>query len=97
MTTGAVESFSPEAWARAADHRQGNFAADLEAFTRARAKTIAFLTALPRAAADRIGVSGFFGPITLAQYATHIADHDLEHLGQMRDTASRIVRPTVGS
>ena len=81
----AFEAFDPEAWARERDHRARDFAADLDAFTRARGETIAFLEQLPGAAADRLAVSGHFGPLTLGQYATHVADHDLEHLAQMRD------------
>jgi uncharacterized damage-inducible protein DinB len=81
----AFASFDPEAWARERDHREGRFEDDLAAFRRTRAQTIAFLEGLPAAAADRLGLSGYFGPVTLAQYATHIADHDLEHLGQMSD------------
>jgi uncharacterized damage-inducible protein DinB len=78
-------SFDPEAWARERDHREGRFEDDLATFAQARRETIAFLEALPAAAAERIGLSGYFGPVTLAQYATHVADHDLEHLGQMTD------------
>ena len=79
------EPFSAEAWARSGDHREGRFTDDLGGFARARRKTIAFLEGLPPAAADRVGLSGFFGPVTVAQFATHIVDHDLEHLAQMTD------------
>jgi hypothetical protein len=88
----AFETFDPDAWARERDHRARDFTADLDAFTRARAETIAFLERLPRGAADRLGLSGHFGPVTLAQYATHAADHDLEHLGQMRDCRAALPR-----
>lgn len=81
----AFDTFDLDAWARERDHRAREFAADLAAFTRARAETIAFLKDLPRGAAERLGLSGHFGPVTLGQYATHAVDHDLEHLGQMRD------------
>lgn len=77
------ESFDPEAWARSRDHREGRFEQDLAEFAAARARTIAFLEALPDSAVARIGLSGHFGPVTLAQYATHVVDHDLEHLGQL--------------
>ena len=77
-------SFDPEAWAAERDHRQGDFMDDWRRFTEARAETVAFLKSLPSAAAERIGLSGFFGPITLAQYATHIVDHDIEHLSQLQ-------------
>jgi hypothetical protein len=81
----AFETFDLVAWARARDHRRRAFAGDLEAFAAARAATVEFLDALPAGAAQRLGLSGHFGPVTLAQYATHAADHDLEHLAQMRD------------
>jgi len=77
--------FDVEAWARSRDHRARDFAADLEAFAAARAATVRFLNALPAGAAERLGLSGHFGPVTLAQYATHAVDHDLEHVAQMRD------------
>ena len=81
----AFEAFDPQAWERERDHRARDFAADLAGFAEARAETIAFLQRLPAGAAERLGVSGHFGPMTLAQYATHVLDHDLEHLAQMRD------------
>ena len=79
------ESFDPDVWARSRDHREGSFERDLEEFAAARARTLAFLAALPDGAVARLGLSGYFGPVTLAQYATHVVDHDLEHLGQLRD------------
>ena len=78
------EAFDPIAWARERDRREGRFEDDLAAFRRARAETLAFLATLPPGAEERPGLSGHFGPVTLAQYATHAADHDLEHLAQMR-------------
>lgn len=78
------EPFSPEPWARERDHSREPFATSLAAFERAREETVAFLAALPPGAAERRGLSGFFGPLTLGQYATHAADHDLEHVSQMR-------------
>jgi hypothetical protein len=86
------EAFDPAAWAHARDHRAREFADDLEVFRRARAETVAFLERLPAGAVERLGVSGHFGPITLAQYATHMADHDLEHLAQMRDGRATLSR-----
>jgi uncharacterized damage-inducible protein DinB len=81
----AFGSFDPEAWARERDHREGRLEDDLATFRRARAATIAFLEALPPGAAERLGLSAYFGPVTLAQYATHVVDHDTEHLAQMAD------------
>ena len=83
------ESFDPDAWAAERDHRQGDFMDDWRRFAEARRETVALLTRQPPAAADRIGLSGFFGPVTLAQYATHIVDHDIEHLAQLQACAER--------
>jgi hypothetical protein len=88
----AFAAFDPKAWEGERDHRNRDFAADLDAFTRARAETLDFLGGLTAGAADRLGLSGHFGPVTLAQYATHVADHDLEHLGQMRDCRAALAR-----
>lgn len=79
------QPFSADAWAQSADHRDGRFTDDLASFASVRRQTVAFLKGLPPAAASRIGLSGFFGPVTVAQFATHIVDHDLEHLAQMTD------------
>jgi uncharacterized damage-inducible protein DinB len=78
------EAFDPLAWERERDRREGRFEDDLASFRRARAETLAYLVTLPRGAAERPGISGHFGPLTLGQYVTHAADHDLEHLAQMR-------------
>ena len=86
------EAFDPIAWARERDRREGRFEDDLAAFRRARAELLAYLVTLPPSAADRPGLSGHFGPVTLAQYATHTADHDLEHLAQMRACRDVVTR-----
>jgi uncharacterized damage-inducible protein DinB len=80
----SFEVFDPEAWNRECDRREGRFEDDLDAFRRARAEVLAFLATLPRGATERPGFSGFFGPLTLGQYVTHMADHDLDHLAQLR-------------
>ena len=83
----AFVAFTPEAWARERDHSTDAFERSRNAFARARAETLAFLRALPETAGERLGLSGFFGPISLVQYATHIADHDIEHLRQIQACA----------
>lgn len=86
------ETFDPEAWARERDRRHCDLAAEVAGFAAARAETIAFLRALTPEQASRLGLSAYFGPLTLAQYATHVADHDLEHLAQI-GAARAIVGP----
>lgn len=75
--------FSPEPWARERDHGADPFHESLQAFEWARTATLDVLRGLRAAAWERVAVSSVFGPLTLAQYATHIADHDIEHLAQM--------------
>jgi len=79
----AFAPFSPEPWSRERDHSLEAFDESLAGFERARVDTIAFLRALAPETGARLGVSGFFGPLSLLQYATHAADHDIEHLAQM--------------
>jgi uncharacterized damage-inducible protein DinB len=86
------QAFDPVAWAAERDRREGRFEDDLATFRRARAETLAYLATLPPGAAERPGLSGFFGPLTLAQYVTHMADHDLEHLAQMRACRAAVAR-----
>jgi len=83
----AFVAFTPQVWARERDHSTDAFPTTLAAFVRARAETLAFVRALPASAGQRLGISGFFGPISLLQYATHVADHDVEHLRQMQACA----------
>ena len=81
----AFTAFSPEPWARERDHSVDPFDVSLAAFTRARTATLDLLRTLPAGADTRRGLSGAFGPLTLAQYATHVIEHDIEHLGQMAE------------
>jgi hypothetical protein len=53
---------------------------------------VSFLARLAPGATERLAVSGHFGPVTLAQYATHVVDHDLEHLAQMRACRAALSR-----
>jgi hypothetical protein len=87
------EAFDPVAWGRERDRRDGRFEDDLATYRRARAETLAYLATLPAGAGERPGLSGFFGPLTLAQYVTHEIDHDLEHLAQMRAGRAVVTRP----
>jgi uncharacterized damage-inducible protein DinB len=86
------ERFDPDAWAAEQDHRQGDFMADWREFAEARRKTRAFLLSLGPEAAERIGLSSAFGPVSLATYATHIVDHDSEHLAQLEACRAVVAR-----
>jgi uncharacterized damage-inducible protein DinB len=87
-----LERFDPDAWAAERDHREGDFMGEWRQFAAAREETVAFLRGLPAAAAERVGLSGLFGPVTLGQYATHVADHDIEHLRQLAECRAAALR-----
>lgn len=82
--------FDADAWARERDHREGDFDDEWRLFRTTRAETVALLRSLPPEAEGRLGFSGFFGPVTLIEYATHVVDHDIEHLGQIAATRAAI-------
>jgi hypothetical protein len=84
--------FDADAWARERDHREGDFEDEWRLFAAARAETVALLKSLPPEAEGRLGFSGYFGPVTLVEYATHVADHDIEHLGQIAEARAVIGR-----
>lgn len=83
-------SFDADAWARERDHREGDFDEEWRQFQATRAETVALLEKLPAAAEGRVGLSGYFGPVTLIEYATHVVDHDVEHLGQIAEARTTI-------
>ncbi len=78
--------FDTDAGAARCDRREGDFAAELAEFGRRRAETVAFLSALEPSDLDRVGASSGFGAVTLHEYATHVAEHDDEHLAQLDAT-----------
>lgn len=79
----AFPPFDPDAWARERDHREGDFAEDWRRFAAVRAENVAYLRALPPGAEERLGLSGWWGPVRLGEYATHMVEHDREHLAQI--------------
>ncbi|HET8577763.1 MAG TPA: DinB family protein, partial [Methylomirabilota bacterium] len=86
------EAFDPDAWARERDHREGDFMEECRRFAAARAETVVLLRGAPAGTAERIGISAFFGPVSFGQYATHIADHDIEHLAQLAECRAVALR-----
>lgn len=86
------EAFDPEAWARERDHSEGDFMEEWRQFSAARGETVALLRSVAAGAVERVGISGFFGPVTLGQYATHVADHDIEHLAQLAECRAVALR-----
>jgi DinB superfamily len=91
MDLPVVGAFDPDAWAAERDHREGDFEEDWRQFHAVRAETVSLVGGLAPAIGDRPGLSSFFGPITLAQYATHVVDHDIEHLEQLARCRAAVI------
>lgn len=72
------ERFDADGWAAERD-----FGSDLAEFRAVREETRRLLAALRPGDLDRMGVSAAFGAVTLHEYATHVAEHDGEHLAQL--------------
>jgi len=67
----------------------GDFAEDLSHFHRVRGQTLTFLEGLGGGDWQRTGTTPTRGTLTIEAYARYLAEHDLEHLAQLRET-----RPT---
>lgn len=84
------EPFDPDAWAVERDWRAGDLMAELAEFREARQGTLGFLRALTPDDLARVGVSAGFGAVSIHEYATHVAEHDAEHLAQL-EAARRVL------
>ncbi len=66
------------------DYREGDLAAALAEFRRLRRETTYLLWGLSPPEWERAGEHPYRGPVTLGQLARELAEHDLEHLWQVR-------------
>ena len=79
-------SSAPSRTGFAAQPAPGDFAEDLSAFRRVRSQTLAFLDGLGGGDWQRTGTTPTRGTLTIEAYAQYLAEHDLEHLAQLRET-----------
>lgn len=70
-----------------------DFGEGLAAFRQVRNRTIAFLKRLGESDWQRIGTTPTRGTLTIEAYAGYLAEHDLEHLGQLEATRA-VVAPS---
>lgn len=77
---------------RVDDPSPAEFSADLAAFRRSRAETLAILDGLDDAGWARTGVSPTRGPLTTEGWARYLAQHDLEHLQQIESIRAALDR-----
>lgn len=74
------------------DYRSGPFEKAIEAFTRQRTQTTAWLETLPADAWKRPARDAIFGPSFFGEMVGFIVEHDRTHLRQMRATIDEALR-----
>lgn len=80
----ALNAFDQEAWAKAFRYSRQDPRELLETFRALRDANLRILRSLTSAQRRRVGVHAEAGPIRLDQLIAHLADHDLNHLNQLR-------------
>jgi FMN phosphatase YigB (HAD superfamily) len=81
-----LTAFNTDIWAEQRAYISYDPELTLERFTRDRVQLIAQLQGLDHASWEQKGIHSLLGPTTLAEVMHFVADHDLLHLGQMRNT-----------
>lgn len=84
--------FDQEAWATALRYRRRDPRDLVRTFRAVRESNLSILRSLAPAQRRRVGVHSEYGPIRLDQLAAHLADHDLNHLNQIRTTLRSLSR-----
>ena len=80
-----LPTFDDELWAIERDYRGQDPHAVADHLRAQRAEMVDLLRDLPPEAWNRVAEHGAYGPVTLAWMTDRIADHDQEHLEQIRD------------
>ncbi|MBI4588489.1 MAG: DinB family protein [Candidatus Rokubacteria bacterium] len=81
-----LTAFDQEAWARALRYPRLDPRALFDTFRAVRDSNLRILRSLAPARRRRVGVHSEAGPIRLDQLVAHLAEHDLNHLNQIRTT-----------
>jgi len=80
-----LPAYDDELWAIERDYRSQSPWPIVEQFRELRSRLVALLEGLPAEAWDRVADHSAYGEITLQWMIDHIADHDQEHLAQLRE------------
>lgn len=79
-----LTAFDQDAWARAFRYPRRDPREVLDTFRAVRDSNLRILRSLSAAQKRRGGMHEEYGPIRLDQLAAHLAEHDLNHLNQIR-------------
>ena len=79
-----LTAYDQEAWARALRYRRREPREVLDTFRAMRNSNLRILRSLTRAQRRRAGIHTEYGRIRLDQLVSHLAEHDLNHVNQIR-------------
>lgn len=82
----ALSAYDQDAWAKALRYPRQDPRELLETFQAMRSANLSLVRSLAPAQRRRVGVHAEAGPIRLDQLVAHLANHDLNHLNQLRTT-----------
>ncbi|MEK7701538.1 MAG: DinB family protein [candidate division NC10 bacterium] len=82
----AIAAWDQEKWTEGLRHRRAGARLALAAYAALRAANVELARRLTPAQRRLRGRHPEYGPISVAQLLDHIAEHDLNHLGQIRST-----------
>jgi uncharacterized damage-inducible protein DinB len=92
-----IVPFDQDRWAEHLGYRRVDPRRALAAWTALRGETVALARRLSPAQRAATGMHPEYGPLRVEQILAHLAEHDLDHLGQVRTTlhagAPRAARP----
>lgn len=79
----ALMPFDQDAWAKCLQYQAQSLKSALAAFGALRQAHVALFRMLPEPDWDKSGQHPEYGPLTLRQLVSHLADHDQTHLAQL--------------
>jgi len=87
---GAMVAWDQEKWTDGLRHRRADARQTLAAYAALRAANVALARRLTPAQRRRAGRHPEYGPLRVAQLLEHWAEHDLNHLAQIRATLAAV-------
>lgn len=85
-------AWDQEAWATGLRYNRRDPRHLLVTFRALRESNLAILRALPRARWGLVGRHPEYGPIRVDQLVAHYAEHDVNHLNQLKETGARVLQ-----
>jgi len=85
----ALTAYDQEAWAKALRYPRQDPRSLLHTFRAVRESNLRILRSLAPVQRRRVGVHSEYGPLRLDQLVEHLAEHDLNHLNQIRQNLRR--------